>query len=471
MTEIYCARWVVPVATPSLIDGAVAVDGTRLAAVGPLAEVEAQFPGATVHDFKEAAILPGFINAHSHLELTVMRGWLDSVENDFFRWLRKLTAARNERLSAGDLYASAAAGAIEAARAGVTCMGDASFTGVPSFRALLDVGLRGIVYQECIGPDAREAGMHIVALDRSIKALRGLETDRVRAGVSPHAPYTLSVPLLDKVVEYALLEGLPVMMHAAESEAEHLLVREASGPFAESLARRGIEWRSPRTSTIQYLAKRRVLETRPLLAHCIRVDAADIATLKGFDARIAHCPKSNAKLGHGRAPFAAFLSCDLKVGLGTDSVGSNNICDMLDEARFATLLSRSAGALIDPTSSHNAEPRPDGIEDPETGGGHMISPEEALFAATLGGARALGMDNETGALVKGFQADITIVDLSSLHQQPVNDPAAALLFSSSGRDVRLTMVAGREVYRDGCMLTIDEAGVRRRLLDGAARLG
>ena len=130
------------------------------------------------------------------------------------------------------------------------------------------------------------------------------------------------------------------MMHAAESEAEETFMRNGSGVFAEGLKARGIEWQAPGTSTIQYLARHGVLETKPLLAHCINVDDADIELIKQSGAGIAHCPKSNAKLGHGRAPFAKFITSGVKVGLGSDSVASNNTCDILEEARFCN----SAGA-------------------------------------------------------------------------------------------------------------------------------
>src|SRR5215210_8107059 len=129
MTKIYCARWVLPVTAEAIEGGAVAVEGTRIAGVGARAEVVGRFPSASVEDLGEAVITPGFVNCHSHLELTAMRGFLEPEEGDFFAWLRKVTVSRNERLTAEDLYISAAWGAVEAARAGITCVGDASDSG------------------------------------------------------------------------------------------------------------------------------------------------------------------------------------------------------------------------------------------------------------------------------------------------------------------------------------------------------
>src|SRR5580765_4715946 len=157
MTILYCARWVLPVSSEPIADGALAIEGERLVAIGPRAKLHQEFPQATIRDLGESAIIPGLINAHSHLELTAMRGFLEAEESDFFAWLKKLTSARLERMSSDDLQVSAAWGACEAARAGVTCVADASDAAGQSMQALREVGLRGIVFQESFGPDPRLA--------------------------------------------------------------------------------------------------------------------------------------------------------------------------------------------------------------------------------------------------------------------------------------------------------------------------
>jgi 5-methylthioadenosine/S-adenosylhomocysteine deaminase len=270
--------------------------------------------------------------------------------------------------------------------------------------------------------------------------MRQFESNLVRAGVSPHAPYTVSGSQLEMISRLAIDEKLPLMIHAAESEAEKLFMLEGRGPFAEGLRHRGIQWQAPGISTIEYLSRRGILETGPLLAHCITVDDNDLELIKQTGAGIAHCPKSNAKLGHGRAPYSEFVEREIRVGLGSDSVASNNTCDILEEARFATLIARL---------------RPD-FEDP-------VSAEQSLFAATLGGARALGLDDQIGALTEGMQADIVVVGLDGSHQQPVRAPADALIFSSSGRDVLMTLVAGREIYSDEEVRCADETEYRMRI--------
>ncbi len=450
MTTIYSARWVLPVSSSPILDGAVAIEADRIVEVGRRMQVVDAHPGAMVANFDHAVILPGLINVHSHLELTSMRGFLENEEPDFFSWLRKLTMARLERMTPDDLYVSAAWGACEAVRAGITCVGDASDSGMTTMRALHDLGLRGTIFQESFGPDPRLAKENFEKLRSKVAELREVETPLVKAGVSPHAPYTVCAAQLELIAEFAQKEKLPLMMHAAESAAEELFLREGRGIFAEGLAKRGIEWRPPGTSTIQYLKERGVLNSKPLLAHCIRVDDRDIETMVETKSKVAHCPKSNAKLGHGRAPLRQYLEKGIVVGLGSDSVASNNTCDIVEEARFAVLLSRAA---------HKEEEN-----------NRMTDAFDALSAATSGGARALGLEGRVGDLRAGWQADLTILSLQGVHQLPVYDPISTVMFSSSGRDVVLTVVAGQEVFRDGKVVSVDEDRLRARIGEIAEKL-
>jgi len=433
MTTIYSARWVVPVSAAPIENGAVAVEGQRIAGVGPRAEIVEQFPEFKIESFGDAIILPGLVNLHTHLELTAMRSYLEKEETDFFAWLRKLTVARHELMTADDIQVSATWGACEAVRAGITCVGDASYAGMMSMMALRDVGLRGVVYQESFGPDARHAKENFEELQSKAGQMRTLQNELTRVGVSPHAPYTVCGAQLELIAEFAQTEGLPLMMHAAESAAEDQFVREGCGAFAEGLARREIDWTARGVSTIQYLKQVGVLDVKPLLAHCVRVDEQDIETLRETETKVAHCPKSNAKLGHGRAPFARFLEAGIAVGFGSDSVASNNTCDILEEARFATLMARAGGGLVPGA--------------------------DALRVATFG-----------RGLSEGALADLAVVSLTGVHQLPSYDPIATLIFASSGRDVILTVVAGREVYRDGRVSNVDEDRLRARMLEISNKL-
>jgi 5-methylthioadenosine/S-adenosylhomocysteine deaminase len=450
MITLYCASRVLPVSAPAIDDGAIAITGAQVVAVGLQSELRAQFPEAIVRDLGHSAIIPGLVNTHSHLELTAMRGFLENEESDFFAWLKKLTRARLEQMSTDDLNVSVVWGACEAVRAGVTCVADASDSALQSMNALRGVGLRGIVFQESFGPDPRLVEENFDKLKVKIARLRERETELVKCGVSPHAPYTVCAAQLEKISWFALQEKLSLMMHAAETAMEVSLLRDGSGPFADGLKNRGIEWRAPGVSPIQYLNDHGVLQTKPLLAHCIHVDDADIETLKQTNTRVAHCPKSNAKLGHGVAPFAHFLEQGIAVGLGSDSVASNNTCDLLEEARFALLLARSPGAATEART--------------------MLGADDVLRVATSGGAQALGMAGQIGELRVSLQADFAAVSLKGTHQQPSYDAAGTLVFASSGRDVVLTVIAGREVYRDGRVTTVDEDRLRARMTEIAGKL-
>jgi len=471
MTAIYSARWVLPITSPPIQSGAVAIDGERIVAVGEAADIASRFSQFPITDFGTSAILPGLVNAHSHLELTVMRGFLEREEHDFFAWLRKLTVARMV-MTEDDLFVSAACGVIEAARAGITCVGDSSSVGTRTMPALSEIGLRGIVYQESFGPDPNLAEQNVSVLLRELDAMRAMESATVRAGVSPHAPYTVSAPQLELIARLAIDDKVPLMMHAAESQAEKSLLLHGTGAFAEGLRKRNIEWRTPGVSTIQYLAQHGIMDTKPLLAHCINVDDEDIETIRVAGASVAHCPKSNAKLGHGRAPFARFIVADLRLGLGSDSVASNNNCDILEESRFATLMARVSEARPPGRATHvnsNVE-RNTSVRDtsmvalPDGRPSDTITATDALFAATLGGARALGLDHEIGSLREGMQADVIVVSLDGAHQQPITNPVDALVFSSAGRDVRMTMVGGKEIYRSGQLVAADEQAFISRLM-------
>ena len=433
-----------PVSAAPIEFGAVAVNGPQIIGVGSQNEITDRFPQSHVEDFGEALILPGLINTHTHLELTLMRGYLE--HEDFFAWLRKLTIARLEKLTADDLRVSATWGACEAVRAGITCVGDASDSAMMSMLALNDVGLRGVVFQESFGPDPRQVNENFATLKAKVAELRDIETELVRVGVSPHAPYTVCAPQLDLIAEFAGNEKLPLMMHAAESHDEELLVREGCGTFADKFVQRGIEWSAPRLSTIQYLKQRGILDRQPLLAHCIRVDDADIETLSETGSKVAHCPKSNAKLGHGRAPFAKFLAAGVAIGFGSDSVASNNTCDILEEARFAVLFSRAGD------------------------GDRLITASDAMETATLGGARCMDLEGQIGQLSENAQADLAVLSLTGAHQIPNHDPAATAVFASSGRDVVLTVIAGREVYRDGRVVGVDEERLRARMNEISEKL-
>ncbi|MGH9947277.1 MAG: amidohydrolase family protein [Pyrinomonadaceae bacterium] len=433
--KILSAKHVLPISAEPIVNGAVVIDGGRIVFVGDLADAVAKFPSAEVEDFGDAAILPGFVNCHSHIELTSMRGALDSVEHDFTSWLLRINELRSA-LTDADIEAAAIAGALEGAAAGVTCFGDIGRYGTAGVRALKQVGLRGIVYQETeFSPDNRTADEDFTKLGTKFEELKNEETDLVRIGISPHSPYTVSSRLFELIAQYSILNRVPLTIHAAESKDEMALLTKGEGFFTTVYDRFGLEWQSPLCSPIEYLEKLGVLSARPLLAHCVHVSETDIQRIASNGATIAHCPKSNAKFGHGWAPFEKFLGAGISVGLGSDSVASNNICDILEESRFAVLAARNR---VDCGSPHEVR---------ANASRSFITAKQALETATLGGAKALGLDHLIGTLEPRKQADIAVVSLDHQAQQPVTDIEAALIFSSNGRDVQTTIVAGNCIYQ------------------------
>jgi cytosine/adenosine deaminase-related metal-dependent hydrolase len=441
---LYRAAWVLPVCAEPIRNGAVLVgtDG-RIAAVGPALAIEPP-EGCIVEELGDAAILPGLVNVHAHPELAMFRGALEDL--CFRDWILRLVGAKRAALTDADFHAAARWTMVEALRSGITTLAATESSGA-SAGALCEAGLRGIVYQEVFGPDPAQCGEAMAGLRANVDCLRGWECDRVRIGVSPHAPYTVSDALFGATAEYALAEGLPMAVHAAESAIEHQLVQAGEGDFAPGLRARGIDTPRRGRTTVEMLDRLGVLRARPLLIHCVLLDADDIRRVGDTGSAVAHCPVANARLGHGLAPYPEMLAGNVRVGLGTDSVGSNNRLDLLEEARIASILHRARLA--------------------DCG---VLGPAELLKLCTIDGARALGMEEAIGTLEPEKDADLCVVSLAAPHVRPVHDPVAAVFHAARGCDVVLTAVQGRVLYREGVLSTLDAAALEPAVEDAARRL-
>lgn len=429
----YHARWVLPITQPPIENGTVVENDGLITYVGPRTAA----PAGKDHDLGESILMPGLINTHTHLELTAMRGFLENCA--FAEWIDKLRQSRNEVLNDEMLLDSARFGIIEGLEGGITTYADTCSSGVV-MQAMRELNVRGIMYQEVFGPDPSQAQVAMGDLKGRIEKLEPARTDLVSLGVSPHAPYTVSDELYAAAAKFAASKSLPLAMHIAESEPEQDIVTKGSGDFADRWRRRGIPVVPRARSAIELLEKHGVLQRGALLIHCVRVDDTDMETIARNGCSVAHCPASNAKFGHGIAPLLPLLAAGIRVGMGSDSVASNNRMDILDEARLAVLIHRGATRRHDAFGAH-----------------------EALELATIGGARALGLDARVGSLEVGKEADLAAFRTDIPRTTPIGDPYSAAIFALPGSSAELVTVRGRVLVEKGrCLASNAELTERVR---------
>jgi len=405
----YQATWVLPIERPPIRDGAVLIgaDG-RIAAVGPDPSVPTP-PGAAAARLDGAALLPGFINTHTHLELTGFDGQVP--EDDFAAWIRRIIELKASR-TAGEYLAAARRGVEDCWAAGVTTVGDTGDSGAVA-QALAELGGSGIAYHEVFGPHPAQAGPSLEGAVRRLSELARFAGPRVRLGISPHAPYSVSGALYGLIAQHASRHDLPVAVHLAESEDESRLLEDGGGSFARAWRERGIPLPSDaRCTPVTWLDRHGVLGLRTLCIHVVRATEADLDTLRQRGAAIAHCPRSNRRHRHGAAPLGGMLSRGLRVGLGTDSAASVSPPDLLAEARAA----REAAGL---------------------------GAETGLRLVTVEAARALGLEAECGSLLPGRWGDLVALDLpGAVDASRLPDTVLGLARGA----VRLTVLGGREVH-------------------------
>ena len=406
MTSVLSADWVLPVEGAPIRDGAVALRDGRIEAVGTSADL------GSGRRFESAAIVPGFVNAHAHLEYAVYAGFGDGLP--FAPWIA-LHVERKRRLERADMEAIARLGAAECLRSGITTVGDLAYSGA-SAHACAELGLRAIVYLEVFG---RDPGETMEQFHEKREYVAPAVSERVAVGVSPHAPYTCST----EVYAACSALGLPLATHLNESQHELDWLVRGEGPW-QPLSE--LLMTPDGRSGIVRLADAGLLDERLVAAHCVKVDAEEIALLARHDVAVVHCPRSNALLGCGIAPLAALRSAGLRIGIGTDGVSSVLSHDYFEELRTTISMARA--------------------RDEEAG---ALSAAEALELATLGGARALGLEHEIGSLVPGKRADLTVVSLAGSPYVPWEDPAAAVVYGGGPERITATLVDGEVRYERG----------------------
>ena len=413
---IYTAGWIVTQdAARSVVEnGALRVEGALVSEVGPAAEVLSRHPGEPVRELGEAAILPGLVDAHTHVPMSAMRGAAD--DKALFAWLNEDVFPREARWEPRLLRAAARLSFAEMVRTGCTAFYDMYMLQENVFAAADEAGLRGVVGENVVRFFPQLGGATRDALFGRIRdnaaAWRG--HPRLRGAVAPHAVYTTDPDTLLACRALADELGFRFGMHMSETRKE----------TADCLAERGAR-------PIPYCDSLGILRDDTSLFHCVDVDDADLAILRARGCVAVHNPASNMKLASGAAPVPRILAAGVPVAIGTDGPASNNAQNMLRETWLAALLGKLAAE--DPTA---------------------VSARNALDMATRGGAAAIG-DPLAGRLAPGSRADFFALDLRTPNLQPVNDVVSNVVYAATGLENRLTVVDGRELYRDGRYLSLD----------------
>ncbi|HEY7258812.1 MAG TPA: amidohydrolase family protein [Gaiellales bacterium] len=392
---ILAADWVVPVDGPPIRDGAVRIEGRTIAEVGASTRADERFEGAV--------ILPGLVNAHTHLEYAAMGGFGDGMA--FGPWIQD-HIRRKAATGADDSLEQARAGAAACLRGGVTTIADCSYSGAVA-DAAADAGLRAIVYLEGFSdwPNLQ------ARTESRLEAVT--TTELVRAGVSPHAPFTVTIEDYRMLVGLARERGLPVATHLLESARETVHLDAFGG----------------------------ILGPDTVAIHLVYADPSDIELLASRDIPAVHCPRSNALLGCGIAPVPELLAAGIRVGLGTDSPSSAIDFDMWAEMRAAVMHARARLGRAD-----------------------VLSARAALELATTGGAAAIGLGAVTGTLTPGKAADLCVVDLTGSSLLPWDDPVTAAVYGGSCDRVALTMVDGEIRYRRGSHASPTATAARAKMI-------
>jgi len=398
---VYAAKHLLPVASTPIQNGAVAVHDGRIVAVGRRKDVVKAHPGVEVRDLGDAVIVPGFVNAHTHVELSFMNG-APPAGGAFMTWLKDLVARRSG-IDAGAAAEAASRAIATMVLRGTVAVGDIA-NGTWVAPLLARSSLRGLAFHELFGFRAADAES---ILDAAAQRLEAIEAQpEVRAArsrfttvLTPHAAHTTSHPLLKALGGRAVASGEMLSIHVAESEEETRFLRDGTGPFKDFLIERGAwepGWKAPGVSPVEYLDRLGVLTPRTLAVHCVHIDHQDLSRLQARGVTVVTCPRSNQRLGVGKAPVPKLLSAGIPVALGTDSLASAPDVDVFTEV------------------AHLRQEHPG------------LSPAAALRIATLNGARALGLSQDLGTIEAGKSASIAVVGLND----PNDEPLEAVTWSS-----------------------------------------
>ena len=427
------ARWVIPVepARDVLADHSVVISGDRITAILPTVEARAKYQARQRFELAGHALIPGLINLHTHAAMTLMRGLADDLT--LMDWLNQhIWPAEMKHVSEQFVYDGTRLACAEMLRGGVTCFNDMYFFPQAAARAARDAGMRaglGLIVIEFPTPYAADAQDY---LSKGLALRDELRNEPLLSFcLAPHAPYTVSDKSLRQIATFASELDLPVHMHVHETVAE----------IEQSLKDHGVR-------PLQRLADLGLLGPGLIAVHTVHLEPREIELFAQHGCHVAHCPSSNLKLASGLAPVRALLAAGVNVALGTDGAASNNRLDMFAEIRLAALLAK-------------------GI----TGDATALPAWQALEMATLGAARALGLDSKIGSLRPGKFADLAAVRLDDIETSPCYDPLSHLVYAAGREQVSHVWVNGKLVLDDRQLTTIDTQEVIATAAYWRARIG
>ena len=387
------ARWVFPIDSPPIANGVIAVSSGRIRAVEPGGTRAADF------DLGDVAILPGFVNAHTHLDLSGLRGLMPPTA-DFVAWLSQVIAGRRTQ-TPDAVAADIRLGLAECLEAGTTTIGDIAAGGL-SWDILVEAPCRSVVFYELLGLSKVRAQQTWAA---ATEWLRGrAQTPRCRPGLSPHAPYSVRTSLFRAAILVASGQDLPLAIHLGESLAEIELIDRHSGPMVTFLSDMGVFDPAGLIHSVPDLVKQVRPVRHSLFVHANYLEPDEMI---GAGSNIVYCPRTHSAFGHTPYPLASFVRAGARIALGTDSLASNPDLSLFREAQFVR--------------SHHPE----------------VVPHEILRMATLNGAKALGWAADCGSLTPGKSADLAIIELGGFD---TDDPAARVLDPNAR--VSRTMIGG-----------------------------
>ena len=415
--------------------GAVAVRGQKILEVGPESKLRARYESSSTIDCHGKVLMPGLVNAHTHVPMTLLRGLADDLRLDV--WLMGyMMPVEREFVSPQFVRLGTSLACAELIRSGVTTFADMYYFEDDVASATAEAGMRGVCGESVMKFPTPDAKFYEESLEYSrefIKKWKGHPL--IVPSIAPHAPYTCTSEILRASAELAMEFDIPLQIHISETQLEVENMRRDQG-----------------MPVVPWVKKQGLLEAKILAAHCVWIDDGEMRTLLHAHSGVAHNPSSNLKLASGAAPVKRMLDNGLNVGIGTDGPASNNDLDMFEEVRLAAFLAKTTSN--DPTA---------------------LPAQQALEMSTSMGARALHIGDITGSIEPGKRADLILVDLSRLHSSPhfQRDPNAAyaqLVYSAKSSDVSDVMVDGKWLMQDKVLLTINESEILREAQDYARKI-